>query len=347
MFTRHPLNPLVTPAHVIPSRDGFEVIGAFNAGVTRAGDETLMLVRVAERPTDRPEGMILCPMLDADGALTIKRIARDDSDFDTSDPRIIRNSKTRDTYLTSISHLRIARSSDGVHFTVDAAPWLSPTSQFEAFGVEDGRITAIDGLYYVNYSAVSEHGIATGLVSTRDFSAFERRGIIFPPSNRDVVIFPERINGLYTAYHRPMPGEFGKFSIWLATSPDLIHWGGHQVVLESGGDGWESGRVGGGAPPLWTPRGWLSIYHAADWDNVYCLGAFLTPHDDPARIIARSKTPLFRPEAPYERTGFFGNVVFSCGALIEGDTLRLYYGAADDTMSLAEASVADVLDSLE
>lgn len=346
MFIRHPQNPLITPSMVKPSRPGFEVIGAFNAGVTRFGAETLMLIRIAERPIADEPDVFLCPHLGRDGALAVKRIRRDDPLYDTSDPRIIRGRGSGETYLTSISHLRLARSSDGIRFSVDDRPWLSAGDALETYGIEDARVTPIDGRYYVNYSVVSPYGIATGLVSTADFAQIDRHGVIFPPSNRDVVIFPQKINGLYAAYHRPMPGEFGAYCIWSATSPDLVHWGGHGLVLEGGAGGWEAGRVGGGAPPLWTERGWLSIYHAADRDNVYCLGAFLTPHDDPDRVIGRSREPIFRPEADYEVRGFFGNVVFTCGALLDGGTVRLYYGAADDSMALAEAPVDAVLDAL-
>jgi predicted GH43/DUF377 family glycosyl hydrolase len=143
-----------------------------------------------------------------------------------------------------------------------------------------------------------------------------------------------------------MPGMFGGYNIWLAQSPDMLHWGQHRVVLTVQPDGWESGRVGGGAPPIWTESGWLSIYHAADRHDRYCLGAFLTPHDDPATVVARASEPIFEPEAPYETEGFFGNVVFTCGALLQGSTLRLYYGAADETVCMAEASLSEVLDAL-
>jgi predicted GH43/DUF377 family glycosyl hydrolase len=193
---------------------------------------------------------------------------------------------------------------------------------------------------------VSGGGIATGLASTADFNTVTRRGIIFPPSNRDVALFPQRINGLYTCYHRPMPGEFGGYSIWLATSPDLVRWGDHRLVLQGSKTGWDSGRVGGGAPPVWTERGWLSIYHAADRQHRYCLGAFLAAHDDPANVIARSETPVFAPETPYETGGFFPNVVFTCGVTVTGDVLRMYYGASDDTVALAEASLTALVASL-
>jgi predicted GH43/DUF377 family glycosyl hydrolase len=201
-------------------------------------------------------------------------------------------------------------------------------------------------MYYINYSAVSSLGISTALISTPDFVQINREGIIFPPSNRDVTIFPEQINGLYVAYHRPMPALLGSLNIWSATSPDLIHWGNHQVVVTSQNEGWDAGRVGGGAPPIRTPQGWLSIYHAADPHDRYCLGAYLTPIDEPSRVIGRSKTPILSPEASYETSGFFPNVVFTCGVLLQGDTLKVYYGASDEVMALAEIPVQEVLDTL-
>lgn len=347
MLERHPQNPLIRPQDVKPSRAGYEVIGTFNCAATLYQDETLLLVRVAERPLSTTPGMIASPHLDQNGSLIIEEIWRDDPAYNTADPRVLHHRATGDALLTSISHLRLAHSRDGVQFTVEDTPWLAPTLPIESFGIEDARITRIDDTYYINYTAVSRYGIATGLVTTRNFQQAERQGIIFPPSNRDVVIFPQKINGLYTCYHRPMPGGFGGYHIWLATSPDLHHWGQHQVVLEAKPDGWESGRVGGGAPPVYTERGWLSIYHAADRQDRYCLGAFLTPHDDPGKIIGYSSQPIFSPDAPYEKEGFFGNVVFTCGAVVKDNILRVYYGAADETIAMAEISLLQLLDSLE
>jgi beta-1,2-mannobiose phosphorylase / 1,2-beta-oligomannan phosphorylase len=344
MFTRHPLNPLITPAQVRPSRTDYEVIGTFNAGaVLLPSGETLLLVRVAERPRDRDDQWVVCPYMDDNGELSLLRVRRDDPDYDTHDPRFIKHRGTGAVYLTSISHIRRARSADGIHFMIDDQPWLMAETAYETFGVEDARITLIDGSYYVNYSAVSAHGIATGLIQTPDFESITRCGIIFPPSNRDVVIFPQKVDGLYTCYHRPMPGEFGKYSIWKATSPDLMRWGDHRLVLEGSTTGWDSGRVGGGAPPIWTEAGWLSIYHAADRQHRYCLGAFLTALDNPAQVVARSTLPIFEPQTKYETSGFFPNVVFTCGISVSGDLLRLYYGASDETIALAEASVKEIV----
>jgi beta-1,2-mannobiose phosphorylase / 1,2-beta-oligomannan phosphorylase len=346
MFTRHPLNPLITPAQTRPSRPDYEVIGTFNAGATMLNGETVLLVRVAERPRDRESGWILCPYLGEDGQLTLLKVRPDDPDYDTRDPRFVVQKSTRMVYLTSISHIRVARSSDGVHFTLEDKPWLQAETHYEAFGVEDARITEIDGRCYVNYSAVSTHGIATGLVETADFKSCKRLGIIFPPSNRDVAIFPQKVNGMYVCYHRPMPGDFGKYSMWTATSPDLVRWGDHQVALEGNAEGWDSGRVGGGAPPIWTEQGWLSIYHAADKQHRYCLGAFLSAHDQPGKVLYRSVTPIMEPEMPYETGGFFPNVVFTCGVTVVDGMLRVYYGASDDTIALAEVPVNTLVDHL-
>ncbi|XWX02492.1 glycoside hydrolase family 130 protein [Aggregatilineales bacterium SYSU G02658] len=348
MFSRSPANPLISPADLSSARDGFEVIGTFNAGVAVQSDEVLMLLRVAERPIHDDDAWIHCPYVNAAGELALKHIRRDDPAYHTHDPRMVRDATTGQMWLTSISHLRLGRSRDGVHFTFDDNCWLAHDPEYASYGVEDARITwhEDDQTYYVNYSAVSPHGIATGLVRTADFHHLEPLGLMFLPSNRDVVIFPRKLKGQYVAYHRPMPAYSHQYNIWLATSPDMIHWGQHQVVLRVERDGWESGRIGGGAPPLWTEHGWLSIYHAADRHDRYCLGAYLTPHDQPERVIARSAAPILEPITPYELEGFFGNVVFTCGALIQNDLLRVYYGAADERMALAEAPLTVVLDSL-
>ncbi|MBL8165505.1 MAG: glycoside hydrolase family 130 protein [Anaerolineae bacterium] len=326
-----------------PSQPDFEVIGAFNAGATQFGDETLLLVRVAERPCAAEPGWIACPYVNHRGEIVLHHVRQADPDYDTRDPRFVRHLRTGSVHLTSISHIRQARSSDGIHFTVDDRAWLKPETSYESYGVEDARITAIDGAYFVNYSAVSEHGIATGLVETVDFRSYTRHGIIFPPSNRDVALFPQRVNGLYLCYHRPMPGEFGRYSIWLSSSPDLVRWGDHRLVLQGSEMGWDSGRVGGGAPPIWAEHGWLSIYHAADRQQRYCLGAFLASHADPAQVIARTREPIFIPEALYEVSGFFPNVVFTCGVTLVDGIIRLYYGAADDSIALAEAPLTSLL----
>lgn len=346
MFERHAQNPLIHPNMVKASRPDFEVIGTFNAGVTRLHNETILLLRVAERPLLSSNGVVRCPHLSPDGELLVEEIDRKDPNFDTSDPRVVFNVHTGEALLTSISHFRLARSNDGINFTIAETPWIAPSTPDEGFGIEDARITQVEDIYYINYTAVSRRGIATALVTTRDFVTFERHGVIFPPANRDVTFFPQRINGMYVCYHRPMPGMFGGYNIWMASSPDMTHWGQHRVVLEAKPGGWEGGRVGGGAPPIYTEHGWLSIYHAADKQDRYCLGAFLTPHAEPDRIIASSPQPILSPEAIYETEGYFQNVVFTCGAIVNGDELWVYYGAGDESIALAVVGLQTLIDGL-
>lgn len=346
MLLRNPENPLISPRAIRPALPGFEVIGTFNAGACLLDGEIILLLRVAERPVSRDDRVILCPHY-VDGVLVQTAIHHDDPAWDTSDPRKLHHRHTEEMLLTSISHLRLARSQDGIHFEIMAEPWLLPDGPFETFGMEDARITCIDARCYVNYTAVSPYGIATGLVSTADFVNVERHGLLFPPANRDVTLFPERIQGEYVCYHRPMPGMFGGMHIWMATSPDLRAWGNHRVVLPATSDGWMNGRVGGGAPPIRTDAGWLSIFHAADQHDRYCLGAYLAALDDPGRIIARSEQPILIPEAPYETDGFFGNVVFTCGAVEREGEILVYYGAADEHIALATIQVDVLVNALQ
>lgn len=337
---RYAGNPIITPRDIEPSRHGFKVECAFNAGITRVGDEIIMLVRIAESVISECERTTVVPLLVEDNGqwhLTTRAFDRMDPDWDFTDSRMIVNKADPATvFLTSLSHLRIARSRDGYQFTVEQTPFLFPKNGYEAFGCEDPRITEIDGDFYINYSAVSSKGICTALAVTRDFNSVKRLGNIFCPDNRDVCLFPEKVNGKFMALHRPAPKHFGKPEIWLAASENLLHWGEHRHLLGGSNDPWDSLKLGGGAQMLKTDKGWLQIYHGVDASQRYSLGALLLDINDPSQIIAKSPVPLLEPQMPYELFGFFGNVVFTCGALIENDTLRIYYGAADESMCLAE-----------
>lgn len=340
-------NPLITPIQVKPSQQGWEVVSTFNAGAIARGSEVLLLVRVAERPVAEMPDELIAPVLDASldrPSVRLFRVRRDDPDLEASDPRMFRY--RGQTYLTSISHLRIARSSDGRHFAVEDEPALEAATWNEAFGVEDPRITEIDGRYLITYTAVSEYGIATALASTADFASFTRRGLIFPPENRDVTIFPEKIDGRYFCHHRPVGHHIGGMDMWAAYSPDLQHWGEHTRVMGVRPGCWDSSRIGGGAIPIRTDRGWLAIYHGADESNAYSLGALLCDLDHPEIVLARSEEPLLSPKAPYETRGFFGNVVFTCGTVLRGDALVIYYGAADTCVCAAHVPLAALLSSL-
>jgi predicted GH43/DUF377 family glycosyl hydrolase len=330
---------------VKPSRPDYEVIGAFNTGVARLGDDVVLLLRVAERPVNPNPKVYLAPMYDADKRrLVVETFEKDDPECDFSDPRAIKTA--RRLYLTSISHLRVAKSKDGIHFDIEETPALFPENAYEVYGIEDPRITLIGGTYYLNYSAAAPIGITTCLASTADFKSFRRHGVIFPPDNKDVAIFPEKIHGKYYALHRPASG-FGRPEIWMAESPDLLCWGNHRHVMGLREGFWDDGRIGGGAVPFRVEEGWLEIYHGADQHNRYCLGAVLLNGDEPWKVIARSETPLLEPEAGYEVDGFFGGVVFSCGALYEENKVKIYYGAADTSIAYAEVPVEDILKGLK
>jgi predicted GH43/DUF377 family glycosyl hydrolase len=397
-------NPILRPQELRPSRDDFEVIGVFNAGVARYRDEVILLLRVAERPVGQREDVVLSPIYDvASKDIILKPFARDDPRNDFSDPRLIvawasrpclpnlghelapaqtgeaRESSmgvspmnrthgqdaraTSETYLTSISHLRLARSRDGRRFQVEDRPALAPANEYETFGLEDPRITCVEGMgsptYYITCVGVSPRGVTTCLASTRDFESFERHGVIFHPDNKDVVLFgtpnakkgarepgPARGAGRYYALHRPHSSLFLRNDIWIAESPDLFCWGNHRYLLGTRAGLWDETRIGAGAVPFRTDRGWIELYHGADRHNRYCMGALLLEGEQPWKILARSATPVFAPEADYERAGFFGQVVFSCGLLFEDETLKIYYGAADTSICYAEILLADVYDSL-
>jgi len=313
-----------------------------NPGAVRFGEQVILMVRVGEVAPDTEEA-IAHLYYDAErGDLRTEYISRDDPDLDRSDPRKYLY-KGR-MLLTSLSHLRVARSGDGVNFTFDDEPAIFPATPYEEFGCEDARITRIEGTYYIAYTAVSRRGVAVALASTEDFRTYQRHGVIFPPYQKDVCIFPERVRGMYVCRHRPYRSEFNDACIWTAYSPDLVSWGRHEMTLAPTPGTWESGRVGAGAPPIRTDAGWLEIYHASDESRRYCLGAMLSDPARPERILSRSAEPVLSPEADYELDGVFANCVFSNG-LVAGadDKLTVYYGAADRVCAAAVTTVSEVL----
>ena len=349
MSERFSNNPILTPDDIKPSRSDFEVIGAFNAGVAIFKDETILLLRVAERPKVTQPGRVSIPTFDpVSETLKVANLdILDHPEYDFSDPRTVNfKGKTHTAYLTSLSHFRIARSRDGIHFSVDDVPFMVPANEYEAFGIEDPRISEIDGKYYITYSSVSSLGVAVGLAVTENFQQITRLGLIFPPENKDVVIFPELIDGLYYALHRPSSGVLGRPEIWIARSPDLIHWGQHRYLMGCRSGKWDSARLGAGAVPMKTKKGWLEIYHGVDADGRYSLGAVLLDLHHPESILARSEMPILIPETDYEVSGFYGNVVFTCGVTITEDRLRAYYGVADTAMAGVEMSLNWLLSEL-
>ena len=342
-------NPLLKTEDVKPSCENFVVKGIFNCGAAKYKDEYVLLCRVAEAVESKAEDEICFPIIEEKDhesyfkTITIKKSEHPQLCFD--DARTItkgRDGNSSVVYLTTLSHLRLARSMDGIHFTLDDKPTIMPSANEESWGMEDPRITQIGEEYYINYTAVSPNGAATALITTKDFKQFERKGILFLPENKDVAIFPEKVREDYYAFNRPVPKGIGTPDIWISKSPDMIHWGEHKHFYGVSEEGWENGRIGGGAPPVKTEKGWLKIYHAADKNNRYCLGAFLLDGKNPEKILAKSQQPLLEPEMDYEVNGFFGQVVFTCGCICEAGNLKIYYGAADDSICMAEISLMDI-----
>jgi predicted GH43/DUF377 family glycosyl hydrolase len=339
-------NPLITPRDIKPTRDDFEILCVLNPAVTRYNDEILLLLRVAERPRQQ-KGFISIGTIDLernDGNYRLQHFSTGDPLLKADDPRVI--SYDGITYLTSMSHLRLARSTDGHNFIIDPKPFIWPSGPEEEFGVEDARITCIDGTYYIYYVAVCRYGFSTILVETTDFKSCRRIGNIAPAINKDVAIFPEKINGLYYALMRPDTGSFAKPSMWIASSPDLVYWGQHQYLFGPRKGMWDSSRIGAGAVPIKTSAGWLEIYHGADMKHRYSLGVALLDLENPATIHSRGKDVILEPEMNYEINGFFSNVVFTNGAVSMGkntEEIYLYYGAADQCVCGTTFSISDLL----
>ena len=381
-------NPLITPSTVSPSKPEFEVISTINPGVAKVGDEVVMLVRVAERPRRdvqpgpdaqmidlsgskprpvplpgglKPEQLIGMAYLDTElepPTVVIGYVPKDLPGLDLSDPRTIRYRNAAGgftpgqdeftDYLSHISQLRLARSTDGLRFTVDPEPVIVPSTALEEYGVEDPRITLIDGIYQITYVAASRLGITTARLSTTDFVTFERHGTMLQPDQKDVVLFPEKVGGRYVAFTRPMPGSFGRvLGLWLAESDDLIHWGNPRSVAIPRHGMWDEMRIGASLVPIRVDEGWLELYHGVDRSNRYGMGAILLDEGDPTKVLARTAKPLMLPDAEYEHDGFLRDVVFPSGHVDMGDgMIRVYYGAADTSVCAADVDLADVLGAL-
>jgi predicted GH43/DUF377 family glycosyl hydrolase len=344
---RFTCNPIISPAGVTPSVEGAEVECLLNPGAFSFQGKTFLLMRVAERMAQR-DGYLSTLVVDSSSpdGVSVVEFALDDPKLNYEDSRVF--SYDGKTYLTTLSHLRLAESSDGEYFTVHNAPLLLGEGMYEDFGVEDCRVVQIEDTYYLTYTAVSEFGPAVAMQSTKDWKSFTKHGVIMPPPNKDCAIFEEKIGDLYWSLHRPvvMVDSWKELHIWLASSPDGVNWGNHQCIAKTRPGKWDSQRVGAGAAPIRTDQGWLEIYHGTDESSRYCLGALLLDLDDPTKVLARSEEPIMEPHAEYEQEGFFCNVVFTNGHTVDGDTITLYYGASDTVICGATLSIKKILNHL-
>lgn len=256
-----------------------------------------------------------------------------------------------------LSHLCAARSTNGVdNWHIDPEPTLLPNpAEYpeELWGIEDPRITYVPELeqYVVAYTAYSWGGPGVSLALTKDFREFERYGLIMPPDDKDAALLPHRIGGHWALIHRPTTGLGAH--IWISYSPDLRHWGSHKLMMEARRGGWwDANKIGMSPPPIETPQGWLMIYHGVRRTasgSIYRLGLALFDLKQPEKLLLRGHSWVFSPEADYERIGDVHDVVFPCGYTVapDGDTINLYYGAADSCIALAQGSVRLLLEWLE
>lgn len=256
-----------------------------------------------------------------------------------------------------ISHLCAARSSNGVDgWSIDSEPTFvhDPMNHpDELWGIEDPRITYFPEMegYLIAYTAFGKSGPGVALAFTSDFRHFERYGLVMQADNKDAALFPRRFNGEFALINRPV-NDMGA-NMWISFSPDLVNWGGHSLLLPSRrGAWWDANKIGLSPPPIETDRGWLVMYHGVRHHasgSLYRVGLALFDKDNPSICIKRGQTWMFGPEAPYEVVGDVSNVVFPCGFTVgqDGDTLNVYYGAADTCIGLATGSLREILDWLD
>lgn len=249
------------------------------------------------------------------------------------------------------SILGLAKSNDGLDFKVAEKPFMTPAQkgvfkEYEEYGLEDPRITFINGEYLISYSAYSRHGVRIGLAKTKNFKEIKRISLITEADYRNVVIFPEKFNGLFVRMDRPH-SEISPWSIWISYSPDLIYWGESRLIMKPVQYHWDEMKIGPGAPPFKTDKGWLNIYHGVfpTMDGcVYRLGVALHDLNDPAEIIGVGDQWILQPEEEYEITGYVHNVVFTCGAIPEDNgTVKIYWGGADKVMCVGTAVIDDLI----
>ena len=266
-------------------------------------------------------------------------------------------------FYAGISDNTNPRTNIGAAFSRDGRTWeVSPQSVFELkndsiFRAYDPRLTDLgDGSYGLCFAVDSNVGIRGGIAVTEDMQIFEIKHISVP-DNRNMVLFPEKINGYYYRLERPFLSNSSRYSIWISRSPDLIHWGESFPVLNAWNLPFSNDKIGPGAPPVKTSCGWLTLFHSVEiqdfsfdswcrgWKKCYCGGVMLLDLEDPSKVIAVSNKPLLVPEEKYELEGFRGGVVFPGGLIVENDgSCKIYYGAADTVECLAEANVDDLIE---
>ncbi|MFH1224266.1 MAG: hypothetical protein V1676_00500 [Candidatus Diapherotrites archaeon] len=354
---------VVTPEQVMPSLKSMRVRGVFNPAAVRLKNKKILLfARVAETPYHDEKTFIAPRFAGRERShFVIERIRREK--MKQREGLFVMNDEIY--RLPTLSHIRkILLDKGGMH-----AEEISGTMDFAGrtedgdFGVEDPRIThfAKEGRYAMTYVSISmSSGVSTSLALSNDLNIWERKGIIFRQQNKDVVIYPEKINGYYVAMNRPEGTMiFDKPGIWLSYSKDLVFWGKDRPIMKPRKTGWDALRIGAGSVPIKTDEGWLAIYHGVHLKNrrnpsskkIYSAGAVLFDLKNPGKVlgISPAREPLFAPKYEFETEGFLGGVVFPTAAIpdIDGKSVIVYSGGADTCISARKVRIRAILDSLQ
>ncbi|MGH2538050.1 MAG: glycoside hydrolase family 130 protein [Candidatus Promineifilaceae bacterium] len=256
--------------------------------------------------------------------------------------------------LDWVSRIGYAVSEDGLAWNRLRRPVLAPQDGRDARGVEDPRVTPLDGRFYMCYTAYGREfhgrgqathaggGILPMIAVSDNLIAWERLGpITWGEDNKDHLLFPRQIGGRYVALHRRRP------DIWMAHSDDLLAWREEEMAPLFGPrpeNGWDSLSVGSNGVPIETPAGWLLLYHGYDEARVYRFGVALLDLEEPARLLARPAAFIFEPQELWELRGDVANVVFSCANPAVDGVVYVYYGGADHVIGLATGRLAELLE---
>lgn len=258
------------------------------------------------------------------------------------------------------TNIGLALSDDGINWTVAPKPCFKLNDD-EILRAYDPRLTVIDGECFMCFAVDTKHGVCGGIAKTEDFEHFDILSLS-APDNRNMVLFPEKINGLYTRLERPMPvysrNNRDRFDIWLSQSPDMRFWGNNRLVMGVEDVPFANNKIGPAAPPVKTEKGWLTTFHAVildetrgkhgwedKWQKIYTAGIALLDLEDPAKVIGMYNKPLIAPELPWESDeGYRTDTIFPGGMILEDSgEVKIYYGAADAVEGLATADVNELI----
>ncbi len=276
----------------------------------------------------------------------------------------------------------LARSKDGFHFErVSNQPAMDISIEgFDGATIQDPRIIKMGDWFYITYAArhfpfgqfwipevrqkyvkpnvpvefphyLKTNATLTGLAMTQDFRHWIRAGWLTDPllDDRDVILFPEKINGKFAMLRRPLEWvgpQYGtdQACAWISFADDLMglaHAPARLVIKNK--YPWEVYKMGFNTPPIKTPHGWFVIYHAVGADKFYRLGAVLLDLNDPSKVLHRTPDWLMQPEKDYEIEGFYRGVCFPCGAVVADGTLFVYYGGGDKFCAVATCNFDEMV----